>query len=107
MSYLTDVDILAALEKAEKGTRRVMFTFRRGEESDIIFLWGMRKKGMILFEENGNKPMDILVSSITNDRSFVGEENFSIRIVLTDKFDANYFITKVNSSSFMEFEVVE
>lgn len=106
MSYPTREEMLEKLHKAMRGTRRIAVTFRRGKEIDIVFLWGMRKKGMILLEETGNMLMDILVSSIENDRNFVGEENSPITIVLAYKFDEYHFLFKM-SDSFAKFEVVE
>lgn len=82
--------ILDTIQAALRGSRKIRMTFKQRSISDIAYLLAMN--GKIIKLSTGDE-MALLAVRMTND--WGADRNRTITITLTDNFDENWFVGRM------------
>ena len=86
--------ITQAVQVALGGSRKVKITFRREAKTEVAYLLGMERSGIIKLDgNNGNDKMNLMCVPASGDW---GHDSVrTTTLTLTDQFDESWFVDRL------------
>ena len=84
-------NITQVVKDAQAGSRKVRCTFKQDAYSDISYLLGMDRSGIIALK-TGDR---MVMMAVMGSGNWEHDENRTLEVTLTDDFDSDWFVGRM------------